>query len=252
MLVALCLYSTPRMNTESNTSIRLLLISNSTLYGSGYLDHAASEISDFLREVKRVLFVPFALHDRDKYAAQARARFEKMGYQLDSIHTATEPAKAVREAEAIFIGGGNTFRLLKALYDHELLEAIRERVREGMPYIGSSAGSNVAAPTIRTTNDMPIVQPPSLDALGLVRFQINPHYLDADPNSTHKGETREERIIQFLEDNETPVVGLREGAMLRIENGKTLLKGSTGARIFRRGHEPVEALPGAFIDPLIQ
>ncbi|HKO60443.1 MAG TPA: dipeptidase PepE [Pyrinomonadaceae bacterium] len=236
------------MNTESNTSIRLLLISNSTLYGSGYLDHAASEISDFLREVKRVLFVPFALHDRDKYAAQARARFEKMGYQLDSIHTATEPAKAVREAEAIFIGGGNTFRLLKALYDHELLEAIRERVREGMPYIGSSAGSNVAAPTIRTTNDMPIVQPPSLDALGLVRFQINPHYLDADPNSTHKGETREERIIQFLEDNETPVVGLREGAMLRIENGKTLLKGSTGARIFRRGHEPVETLPGDYLD----
>lgn len=240
------------MNPKSNTSTRLLLISNSTLHGSGYLDHAASEISDFLGEVKRVLFVPFALHDRDKYAAQARARFEKMGYQLDSIHTATEPGKAVDETEAIFIGGGNTFRLLKALYDHDLLDAIRERVREGMLYIGSSAGSNVAAPTIRTTNDMPIVQPPSLDALGLVRFQINPHYLDADPNSTHKGETREERIVQFLEDNETPVVGLREGAMLRIENGKTLLKGSTGARIFRRGHEPVETLPGEFIDSLIR
>jgi len=245
------------MNTESHTSTRLLLISNSTLHGSGYLDHAASEIQDFLGEVKRVLFVPFALHDRDKYAAQARARFEKMGYELDSIHS--EPSlthgllprpdsKAVREADAIFIGGGNTFRLLKALYDHDLLDAIRERVREGMPYIGSSAGSNVAAPTIRTTNDMPIVQPPSLDALGLVRFQINPHYLDADPNSTHKGETREERLIQFLEENETPVVGLREGAMLRIENGKTLLKGSTGARIFRRGCEPVETLPGDYLD----
>ena len=232
--------------------MRLLLISNSTLHGSGYLDHAASEIGDFLGEVKRVLFVPFALHDELKYAAQARARFEKMGYQLDSIHTATEPAKAVLEAEAIFIGGGNTFRLLKALYDHSLLGPIRVRVRDGMPYIGSSAGSNVAAPTIRTTNDMPIVQPPSFDALGLVRFQINPHYLDADPNSTHKGETREERLVQFLEDNETPVVGLRDGAMLRIENGKTLLKGSTGARIFQRGHEPVETLPGSFIDSLIQ
>ncbi|MGZ5437554.1 MAG: dipeptidase PepE [Pyrinomonadaceae bacterium] len=253
--------------------MRLLLISNSTLHGSGYLDHAASEIQDFLGEVKRVLFVPFALHDEAKYAAQARARFEKMGYELESIHA--EPligtpralraqgprltrgllprpdSKAVREAEAIFIGGGNTFRLLKALYDHDLLDAIRERVREGMPYIGSSAGSNVAALTIRTTNDMPIVQPPSLDALGLVRFQINPHYLDADPNSTHKGETREERIIQFLEENETPVVGLREGAMLRIENGKTLLKGSTGARIFRRGHEPVETLPGDYLDELL-
>jgi dipeptidase E len=231
--------------------MRLLLISNSTLHGSGYLDHAASEIQDFLGEMKRVLFVPFALYDAAKYAAQARARFEKMGYELDSIHTATEPVKAVREYEAIFIGGGNTFRLLKALHDHDLLDAIRERVRDGMPYIGSSAGSNVAAPTIRTTNDMPIVQPPSLDALGLVRFQINPHYLDADPNSTHKGETREERINQFLEENETPVVGLREGAMLRIENGKTLLKGSTGARIFRRGHEPVEVLPGAYLDEFL-
>lgn len=247
---------------SSNSVARLLLISNSTLHGSGYLDHAASEIQDFLankppadfnnqpntQRVKRVLFVPFALHDASKYAAQARARFEQMGYELDSIHTTNEPAKAVREAEAIFIGGGNTFRLLKALYDHDLLGAIRERVREGMLYIGSSAGSNVAAPTIRTTNDMPIVQPPSFDALGLVSFQINPHYLDADPTSTHKGETREERINQFLEENETPVVALREGAMLRIENGKTQLRGSSGARIFRRGSEPVETLPGTYLD----
>lgn len=253
------------MKTESSNATRLLLISNSTLHGSGYLDHAASEIQDFLdnqgharldhqpqaHRVKRVLFVPFALHDASKYAAQARARFEKMGYELDSIHTTSEPAKAVREADAIFIGGGNTFRLLKALYDHSLLGPIRVRVREGMPYIGSSAGSNIAAPTIRTTNDMPIVQPPSFDALGLVSFQINPHYLDADPNSTHKGETREERINQFLEENETPVVGLREGAMLRIENGKTLLKGSSGARVFRRGHVPVEILPGAYLDELV-
>jgi dipeptidase E len=238
------------MDTESSKT-RLLLISNSTLHGSGYLDHAADEIADFLGDVKRVLFVPFALHDVDKYAAQARARFERLGCELDSIHTAIEPSEAVRKTEAIFIGGGNTFRLLKALYEHNLLDTIRERVRRGMSYIGSSAGSNVAAPTIRTTNDMPIVQPPSFDALGLVSFQINPHYLDADPNSTHKGETREERIIQFLEENETPVVGLREGAMLRIENGTTLLKGSTGARIFRRGHEPVETQPGAYLDELI-
>jgi len=231
--------------------MRLLLISNSTLYGSGYLDHAESEIRDFLGDAKRVLFVPYALHDMDKYAAQARERFAKMGYDLDSIHTSNEPASAVRETEAIFIGGGNTFRLLKRLYDNDLLAVIRERVREGMLYIGSSAGSNVAAPTIRTTNDMPIVQPPSFDALGLVSFQINPHYLDADPNSTHKGETREERLIQFLEENETPVVGLREGAMLRIENGKTLLSGSTGARIFRRESEPVEVLPGDYLDELL-
>lgn len=231
--------------------MRLLLISNSTLHGSGYLDHAEGEIRDFLGDAQRVLFVPYALHDRDKYSEQARERFAKMGYELESIHTSNEPAEAIRETEAIFIGGGNTFRLLKALYDHDLLDAIRERVRDGMPFIGSSAGSNVAAPTIMTTNDMPIVQPPSFDALGLVSFQINPHYIDADPNSTHKGETREERLIQFLEENETPVIGLREGAMLRIENGRIQLRGSTGARIFRGGHEPVEKMPGDYLDELV-
>jgi len=236
---------------ESSNATRLLLISNSTLHGSGYLDHAAGEICDFLGDVKRVLFVPFALHDRDAYASQARARFAQMGYELNAIHTSDQPARSLSRHEAIFIGGGNTCRLLKALYDQNLLDPIRERVRRGMPYIGSSAGSNIAAPTIRTTNDMPIVQPPTFDALGLVSFQINPHYLDADPNSKHKGETREERIIQFLEENATPVVGLREGAMLRIENGKTLLKGSTGARIFRRGSEPVETLPGDYLDEFL-
>lgn len=160
---------------------RILLISNSTLYGSGFLDHAESEIRSFLGNVKLVLFVPFALYDRDKYAATAEQRFTKMGYGLSSIHTASDPKQAVREAEAVFIGGGNTFRLLKALYDLDLLGPIRERVEAGMPYMGSSAGSNVAGPTIRTTNDMPIVQPPSFDAIGLVSFQINPHYLDSDP-----------------------------------------------------------------------
>ena len=230
------------MNNETK---RLLLISNSTLHSSGYLDHAEAEIRSFLGDVKRVLFVPYALFDRDAYAATAQKRFEKMGYELTSIHTAADPAQAVNDTDAIFIGGGNTFRLLKALYDFDLLGPIRERVADGMPYIGSSAGSNVAAPTIKTTNDMPIVQPPSFDALGLVSFQINPHYLDPDPNSKHKGETREERIRQFLEENDTPVVGLREGALLRIENGETILRGSTGARIFRKGMEPVETLPGA-------
>jgi len=197
------------------------------------------------------LFVPFALFDRDKYAATAQARFEKMGYELTSIHTAADTLQAVKDTEAMFIGGGNTFRLLKTLYEFDLLDIIRERVDAGMPYIGSSAGSNMACPTIRTTNDMPIVQPPSFNALGLVSFQINPHYLDPDPNSKHMGETREERINQFHEENETPVVGLREGGMLRIENGETILRGSTGARIFRRGLEPIEILPGARLDGII-
>ena len=235
----------------NNKTQRVLLISNSTLHGSGYLDHAESEIRSFLGDAKRVLFVPYALFDRDKYAANARQRFQKMGYELTSIHTAANPVAAVNETEAVFIGGGNTFRLLKALYEFDLIEAIRKRVSNGMPYIGSSAGSNVAAPTIKTTNDMPIVQPPSFNALGLVSFQINPHYLDPDPNSKHMGETREERIIQFLEENDTPVVGLREGATLRIENGETILRGSTGARIFRRGMEAIEISPGTQLDSFI-
>lgn len=227
---------------------RILLISNSTLFGSGYLDHAEGEIRDFLGNIKRVLFVPFALYDRDAYAVTARERFAKMGYELTSVHDASDRFQAVAETEAIFVGGGNTFRLLKTLYDQLLLGPIRQRVAGGMPYVGSSAGSNVAGPTIKTTNDMPIVQPPSFDALSLVSFQINPHYLDPDPNSKHMGETREKRIMEFLEENDTPVLGLREGAMARVENGRTVLKGSTGARIFRRGHEPVEAVPGDELD----
>jgi dipeptidase E len=181
----------------------------------------------------------------------ARDRFHKMGYGLESIHTAADAQQAVNEAEAIFIGGGNTFRLLKTLYDVNVLQTIRLRVADGMAYLGSSAGANVAGPTIKTTKDMPIVQPASFDALGLVPYQISPHFLDPDPNSTHMGETQEERILQFLEENDTPVAGLREGAMVRAENGSHILKGSSGARIFRKGHDPVEVTPGEKLDRLI-
>jgi dipeptidase E len=230
---------------------RLLLISNSTLHGRGYLDHAEREIQDALESVPTVLFVPYALHDRDSCATKARTRFEAMGVALASVHEAPEPKRAVEKAEAVFIGGGNTFRLLKALYDSGVLHALRERVADGMPYIGSSAGSNVSCPTIRTTKDMPIVEPPSFDALGLVPFQISPHYLDPDPRSTHMGETQEERILQFHEEADTPVAGLREGAMLRVTNGSIVLTGTAGARIFRRGKEPVETLPVAEVGELL-
>jgi dipeptidase E len=231
---------------------RVLLISNSTLYGGNYLDHAEGEIRDFLGAVGRVLFVPYALYDRDAYSSAARERFEAMGYGLDSIHEAPDARRAVEDAEAVFVGGGNTFRLLKALYDFDILDPIRKRAAEGMPYVGSSAGSNVAGPTIRTTKDMPIVEPPSFDALGLVPFQISPHYLDPDPNSTHMGETQEERILQFLEENDRVVFGLREGAMVRVERGSAVLKGTSGARIFRKGLEPVETLPGAALDQIME
>lgn len=237
---------------EETQKKRLLLISNSTLHGSGYLDHAELELRDALGEIERVLFVPFALHDCDAYAAQARARFAAMDYALDSVHEAADAIVAVESAPAIFIGGGNTFRLLDKLYRLDLLRPIRHRVAAGMLYIGSSAGAVVAAPTLKTTNDMPIVQPSSFEALGLVPFQINAHYLDPDPGSTHMGETREARLKQFLEDNQTPVVGLREGCMIRLEQGVYTLRGRTNARIFRRGHEPVELEPGSTLEALFE
>ncbi len=230
---------------------RLLLISNSTLHGSGYLDHAEGEIRNFLPEAPTVLFVPFALFDRDAYAEQARRRFERMGLSLAGIHRAPDPRRAVLEATALFIGGGNTFRLLKVLQDLSLLEPIRRRVADGMPYIGSSAGSVVASPTIRTTNDMPIVEPSSLEALGLVSFQINAHYLDPDPASTHMGETREERLRQFHEENAAPVVGLREGTLLRIAGESVRLLGGMPARIFRRRQEPLEVPPGSSLEGIV-
>lgn len=239
------------MKDETDTR-RILLISNSTLYGSGYLDHAESEIHDFLGNVRNILFVPFALYDRDAYALMARERFQKMNYDLTSVHTIADPSQAMKKTDAIFIGGGNTFRLLKALYDFELRHAIQQSANEGIPYIGSSAGAIVAGPTIKTTKDMPIVQPPSFDSLGLVSFQISPHYLDPDLNSTHMGETQEERISQFLEENDAPVVGLREGTMLRVECGSITLKGTTEARIFRKGDTPVEISPGSSLDHLLR
>jgi dipeptidase E len=230
---------------------RILLISNSTIHGRGYLDHAEAEIKSVLGAARRVLFFPYALHDRDGYAAKARERFAAMGYELSSAHSASDPRQAVAATDAIFIGGGNTFRLLKTLQDLELIDPIQQRIREGAPYVGSSAGSNVAGRTIKTTKDMPIVQPRSFDALGLVPFQISPHFQDPDPSSTHMGETQEERIVQFLEENETPVLGMREGAWVRAGKGTVILGGVNGARIFRRGQAPVEAVTGEEISGLV-
>jgi len=176
---------------------RILLISNSTVYGRDYLDHVEDEIGNFLKQGDTVLFFPFALHNRETYAEKARTRFAALGYFLQSAHQQANLQKAIEKADAIFVGGGNTFRLLKILQDLELIEPIRQKVKSGAPYIGSSAGSNVAGPTIKTTKDMPIVEPRSFDSLGLVPFQISPHYLDPDPASTHMGETQEEPFSSF-------------------------------------------------------
>jgi dipeptidase E len=222
---------------------RLLLVSSSTVHPTGYLDHCEPAVKRHFADVSKVLFVPFALADRDAYAGIARKRFAKMGLEMESIHKADDPVRAVEQAEGMFIGGGNTFRLLKCLYDFGLVEPIRRRALEGMPYMGASAGSNMAGPTIKTTNDMPIVFPPSFDALNLVPFQINPHFIDADPNSTHMGETRETRIKEFLEENDAVVVGIREGTMLVVQDDGMTLEGERGGVLFRRGHE-MEQIPG--------
>jgi dipeptidase E len=224
--------------------MRLLLISSSVVHGYGYLDHAEAELRQILGN-RRVAFVPFAQQNHEGYTARVRERLAKMEVEVVQVRGRAE----IESAEAIFIGGGNTFRLLKRLYDEGLVEPIRDRVRDhGVPYIGSSAGTNVATVSIRTTNDMPIVYPPSFEALGFVPFQINPHYQDPDPNSTHKGETREERIREFLEENETPVLGLREGSMLRVENATITLAGDKPARLFRRGADPEELPAGSRVE----
>ena len=223
---------------------RLLLISNSTMHGEGYLDHCIAEIREVLGERRRIAFVPFALFDREWYAAKAGARFEAEGYEVRALTADAEGLETLAWAEAMFVGGGNTFRLLKTLQDSGLVDPIRRRVGEGMVYMGASAGSNIAAPTIKTTNDMPIVEPSSFEALGLVPFQINPHYIDTDPDSTHMGETREQRLMEFLEENETPVVALREGSWIRVEGERILLGGAHRTRVLRRGSEAVELQPG--------
>jgi dipeptidase E len=214
----------------------------------------AETMRSFFGPVRRLLFVPFALHDHDGYVRTMVERGIHAGYELDGLHRHADPVVAVRATEAIFVGGGNTFRLLDALYRFGLVEVIRERVLDGLPYLGVSAGTNVACPTIRTTNDMPIVQPPGLDALGLVPFQINPHYYfgssfvrQGEGYVEHFGETRDERLREFHEENEAPVIGLWEGGILRIEDATMTLLGA-GARLFRRDREPVDVPPGTRLD----
>jgi dipeptidase E len=216
--------------------MKLLLISSSNVHGYGYLDHAEPFIRDFLGPIRRVAFIPFAATDHAGYVKTVSGRMARMEVDVVEVTGIDD----LDRADAIFVGGGNTFRLLNTLYDRKLLDPIRERVRGGMPYIGSSAGTNIAAPTIKTTNDMPVVWPPSLDALAFVPFQINPHYLDPDPTSKHQGETREERIRDFHEDNDAMVVGLREGSLLRVDDAGVQLIGSSPARIFERGKDAYE------------
>ena len=230
---------------------RLLLLSNSTNHGERYLDHAMPAIRVFLAGSRRLAFVPFALRDREGYTARARARFAAEDVEVMEVTPDRNGQLTVEQAEAVFVGGGNTFRLLDQLQRSGLLEALRRRAFEGLPYLGASAGTNVAAPTLKTTNDMPIVQPGGFDALGLVPFQINPHYVDPDPSSTHMGETREERLREFHEENDAAVIGLREGTWLEVQGDRGWLRGPRRARVFRRGLAAAEREPGAAVDDLL-
>ncbi len=218
-------------------SMRLLLISNSTNAGEAYLEYPKRQIADFLGGVRQVAFVPYAAvtFSYDDYLTKVQARFSELGIDVRSVHRESDPVRMLSQAEAIVVGGGNTFALVKAMQEQGLLRVIRERVPEGVPYVGWSAGSNVACPTICTTNDMPIVEPATFTAAGLVPFQINPHYTDAHPDG-HAGETREQRLLEYVEANPCmTVAGLREGCVLRVENGRIELIGERPMRIFRRG-----------------
>jgi dipeptidase E len=223
--------------------MKLLLISNSTMPGEAYLDYPKHEIKKFLGDLPlTALFIPYAAvtFSFELYEQKVAERFSELGYQLKSIHHFSDPVQAVNQAEVIVVGGGNTWQLVRMLHDNQLMEPIRSKVAEETPYIGWSAGTNVACPSLRTTNDMPIIDPKGFDTTGMVPFQINPHYLDTHPEA-HGGETREQRIEEFLEINpEIYVVGLREGTMLRIENDQIHLIGNRPARIFRRGTIPLE------------
>jgi len=223
--------------------MRLLLISNSTNAGEEYLDYPKEEIRKFLGEKPvKALFIPYAAvtFSFSDYEKKVRNRFRELGHDIDSIHRYPDPVKAVEEASAIVVGGGNTWQLLKMINDKNLIEPVRKKVMEGTPYIGWSAGSNIACPTIRTTNDMPILEPGSFSAFNLIPFQINPHYLDANPDG-HAGETRQQRIEEFLVVNPGMyVAGLREGTILLLENNRLSLIGPRKLRLFRKGDEPAE------------
>jgi dipeptidase E len=235
--------------------MRLLLISNSTNPGEPYLDYPKNYIRDFLgKKPVNALFIPYAAvtFTYETYEAKVNERFMEIGHEVVSIHRFADPLAAVREAEAIVVGGGNTWKLLKTIRENNLIDTVREKILSGTPYIGWSAGSNLACPTIKTTNDMAVVEPDSFSAFNLIPFQINPHYLDSNPEG-HAGETREQRIEEFIEVNPGIIVaGLREGCMLLLENNKIKLIGKRKVRIFKKGLSPIELGPESDLSFLLE
>lgn len=230
-----------------------MLMSNSCSPGLGALEHAMETLADLFAGCREVLCVPYAASTRDAYTDAMREILATLGLRVLGAHRAANPVEALAAADAVFVGGGNAFRLLDTVQRNGMLSAIRERVSAGMPYLGVSAGANLACPTIRTTNDMPIVQPATLGALGLVPFQVNPHYPDPSREGMLAREARDERLVEFLEENDVPVLGLCEGSWFRSENGTSAhVGGTTGARLFARGQEPRDLWPGDDLSPMMR
>lgn len=221
----------------------LLVASTSTIHKGTYLSYLLPEISKLFAQTEEILFIPYARPggiSHDNYTALASEAFAKIGKKLVGIHTFKNPVDAIQSAKGIFVGGGNTFVLVSQLYTNKIMELLRDSILNGLPYLGTSAGSNICGITMNTTNDMPIVYPPSFKTLGVIPFNINPHYLDPDPTSKHMGETRETRIKEFHSQSTVPVIGIREGSWLEVKNEIITLKGSHSARIFEQNKEPFE------------
>ena len=231
----------------------IIIASTSTVHGSEYLEYLLDELSVFFKEVNTILFIPYARPSgmsHDAYTEKVKEAFSKIKKTVTGIHNFENPVLAVEKAEAIFVGGGNTFVLLNQLYKHNLLSVLKETVNKGTPYLGTSAGSNICGLTIKNTNDMPIIYPPNFKALGLVSFNLNPHYLDPDTTLKHMGETRETRIKEFHAFNSQPVVGLREGSWLFVKGDSIVLKGPLSARIFEQNKPPYEVEPETELNTL--
>ena len=221
----------------------IIIASTSTIHGSGYLEYILPELKLFFKGIDQIIFVPYARPSGltyDEYTSISSKAFATIGITVKGIHEYDNAKTAIKNAKGIFIGGGNTFELVNQLYIKNLIPIIKKVVESGTPYFGTSAGSNICGPTMQNTNDMPVVYPPSFDTLGLINFNINPHYLDPDSNSTHKGETRETRIKEYHIYNNIPVLGIREGSWLHVINKKITLKGKLKARWFKQGKKPVE------------
>ena len=225
----------------------LLIASTSTIHGSGYLEYILPELQSLFKDVTEIVFVPYARPSGityDEYTNIAKKAFASIGIAVKGIHQFNNPVSAIKQAKGIFIGGGNTFELVSQLYRHKLITVIKEVVEKGTPYFGTSAGSNICGPTMQTTNDMPVSFPPSYTTFGFIDYNINPHYLDPEPNSTHKGETRETRIFEYHIFNNTPVLGIREGNWLRVIGEKIFLCGKLTTRLFQQKKKPIELPSG--------